>query len=207
MDNVQAKAIMALATAYFPVPALSPSTETAWAETLLALDHAAALKAVRELGKHGMPYGRPFHVSELVARTEAVQREADQVRIDYAGRDALEAIVPASEDEKRAILAAYWERVGVDREVVARVKHAARSGDVDGRIEAARVLARRRIEGSATAAEGAETPPREADPVQVLRTACGAEAGTQAVQSRDGTWVCPRCGSPVKDGCERRGTA
>lgn len=204
MDNVQAKAIMALATAYFPVPALSPSTETAWADALLVLDHAAALTAVRDLGRHGMPHGRPFHISELVMRTEAVQREANQARINYdGGRDALVDIVPASEEEKRMILATYWERVGVDREALARVTHAARNGG--DKIEAARVLARRQIEQAASPfAEGQEQPIRVMDPPQALRSACGTPAGTEGVRNAEGVWVCPTCASPIAKGCAPR---
>jgi hypothetical protein len=202
MDSTQAKAILGMAMAYFPVPALSPATEQAWGETLMSEAHEYALQAVKEIGRAGTPRGAPFHISMVLNRAQELRREANQGRFDYdGGREALEAIVPASEEEKRAILARYWDTVGQDRRNRAMLVHSVRNGDADARIDAARDYAARRIEESAVSyAEGAETPPRAVDPPGVLRTACGAQAGEQGIQV-DGVWCCPRCRSPLTVGC------
>jgi len=74
--------MLAHTIANFPSQRLSRETEIAWAEVLLPLDHDFTLEAIRELARYGTPFGRPFHISDVVRRSRELER---QWALDHAG--------------------------------------------------------------------------------------------------------------------------
>lgn len=197
--------MLGVVIAVFPVPEVPPSTQRAWMGLLMDADHASCLKAAKELGREGTPGGRPFQIGMLLTRAEEIWRDEYALTAQTHAepdRAALVDVVPATEEEKRAILGRYWDEVGTDRASRARLQHAARTGDTDARIDAARDLAAQQIEdGPVTAQERSARPPSVSDPAAVTTTACGAPAGSETVLRADGVRVCPNCGSPVLEGC------
>lgn len=215
MDEIQAQACVGLLQAYYPAIEFPASTVRTWREALLVHDHAIALRAVHVVGKAQL--GRPVEIGDVLKVAEEIWAEEFQLQSLSSTREELEleaeAIVPASAEEARSILGEYWEGIGEDRKAVARMAHGRAHGDTELTVDAARRLAAQKIEAEAlrrTAEIGAERPPTDPDPVEVVRSACGTRAGSR-LRYDDATekWVCPGCGSPVDEGClpQRQETA
>ena len=206
---MQATAIVGMAVAYYPSRDRPDSTLVAWRHSLMDVEHEHALAAVHEIGRNGIPTqyrGQPFHISMVVRRAEELRRQGGQSREIIDRRRALEATTPATDDERVAIIARWWDKIGDERASRARIRAAGRRGDRQAKIEAARVLAQQLIErdeGSSPRLK-AERPPREPDDERVMTTACGARAGAPTIE-RNGVRVCANCKSPVTEGCDWRG--
>jgi hypothetical protein len=182
--------------AYFPTPALPPSSVAMWLTELRRWSIEDVAEAVEILGHVGTG-GRPLAYAQVESFVEDVAR---------ARMTRAQPPLPTPEDfrelappEVSGILDAYWSAVGDERRRLAEARSGRESADPARRVEAVRRLAAARI--------AAESERREehtaAAPVSrggSMRTACGAAVGSHAVQ-RGGRWVCPTCGSPVEDGC------
>lgn len=202
MDDTQAKAVLGICLALFPVPEVPPSTQRAWAALLLDADHESCLAAAKELGRSGTPRGVPFHISMVLERAEVLWREQYRLQQHEVTEQDAEIMLHTDDAERARILRRYWDNVGHERRAHAELVDAVGRHDPDARIDAARDRAAQLIEqGPASPAERAERPSRHNDPPAVLRTACGAPAGTYGVPGPGGVLVCPQCRSPISEGC------
>lgn len=188
------RAAVARLQAYFPTPALPPSTVVQWIEQLRRFHITDVVEGVETLGHVGTG-GKPLQFSYV----EMFVEDACRTRManERPALPSMEEFLELAPEEVRDILAAYWDRVGTaERRALAEARNAREAADGDARVEAIRRLASARIQSEPADAELRRAPrsgPR-------MTTACGAEVGSLAVEI-DGVWCCPNCSSPVVDGC------
>jgi hypothetical protein len=178
---------------------LSDQTAVLWAESISEFEFVDIAEAVQLLGE-GSAY-----MPTLPDLRDTI-RECRNDRLRKSERRALESgmVEPAITLEEflsmRPDYRARVEALGMDG---ARLRHGAAHGDPAARDKAARALAA--AQEAAKPLEPKERLLQAEDNKQemfdVVYTACGVRAGTAAVQDASGTWVCPRCRSPIKDGC------
>ena len=187
------RAVLGYLQAYFPTPAIPPSSVALWAADLERYDLDVVAEAVETLGHFGVG-GRPLQFADIDGMCDDVFRTRLRLR-----RPALTPgeFVEAAPEEVATIIRGYWDRVGGERRALAAARNARESGDPEARVEAARRLAAARIEAES---EREPSHPRAVPAPGGMRTACGADAGSHAVEVH-GVWCCPNCGSPIDEGC------
>lgn len=204
MEDREALLMVARIMAIWPTPELPHSTQNHWAKALLDYDVLTVKTAIDRVAK--TPLGRPVQLADITSAADAEWAETFALQADQRTREQrqaeLEDVTPASPEETRSILAGFFERFGHGSRSV-RLARARDAGDVQGKVEAGRELARRQIAAAEhPLPDGGLTPRRPGPGVEVLATACGAAPGTEGVKI-DGVWCCPNCRSPIREGCVR----
>jgi hypothetical protein len=207
VDDLQAAEAVGKLQAAYPQVDFTGETGGVYAEVLMAYEEPDAAAGIQSL-----------IISETWPSVAALvqhigeARESRQYDERYPALPSPEAFQElAPNDETRAALRRYFEKVGVQEESRARMQHVVASGDKDARIEAGRLVAQAQILAEAGEGEGMDGIERSSRPSGAPSpfpsvSACGAEWGTRAVLI-GGVKCCPVCRSPVSEGCTVKVTA
>lgn len=202
MIESEATKVLAVLVAAFPTARpLPPESAQLWIRELVLEDvsYQDGLAAVANIAREVafFPSLAQLLRASSDVRLERLQRESDERRALGAG--SLDEMIALAPDEVREALMPYWEKFGGRAAQELRV--AAERGDPDAKLEAGQRVAQAMIDESAdNEAEGRLK--RLPKPGVIGRTSCGVAWGTQGDWDEQlGTWVCPNCQSPIKDGC------
>jgi hypothetical protein len=185
---------------------LTDETVALWATSLADFELVDAHEAVQIVSEHAM-----FMPSLAEMRQAIIECRNDRLLREKKAWELERDREPALPGDGTMTFAEFMDRTPGMRERVEKLKVpgadmrlAAAMGNVEAKIEAGRALARQREEATIDVKEwGQMQPPTNDIDAAAMRTACGVAAGTRAIEV-DGVWCCPRCRSPIAEGCAPR---